>query len=189
MATLASPLLPIARFTRVAALLWPLLGGAQPQSAMPAEIASSLTEARLSGQGGFRYFGLAVYQAKLWTTAGFAPAHYEQGSFALELQYERSLSGHRIADRSIEEMRRGADFDESRASAWRAALTQAVPDVQRGDRLVGLLLPDGTVRFFHNGRLTASLTDPTLARLFFGIWLAPWTSAPELRRQLLGAGS
>jgi hypothetical protein len=44
------------------------------------------------------------------------------------------------------------------------------------------------VRFFHNGRQTAQLRDAEYARLFFGIWLAPQTSAPAMRTALLGLG-
>jgi hypothetical protein len=44
------------------------------------------------------------------------------------------------------------------------------------------------VRFFHNSRPTAQIRDAEYARLFFGIWLAPQTSAPAMRTALLGLG-
>ena len=40
--------------------------------------------------------------------------------------------------------------------------------------------------FLTNGRQTGWVPDPDFARVFFGIWLAPTTSEPGLRRQLIG---
>ena len=62
---------------------------------------------------------------------------------------------------------------------------EAFPDVQAQDRLLGLNDGRGEVRFFHNGRQTAQLRDAEYARLFFGIWLSPRTSEPQLRQALL----
>ena len=64
----------------------------------------------------------------------------------------------------------------------------AFPDVAANDRLLGLNNGQGGVRFFYNGKQTAQLEDREYARLFFGIWLAPQTSAPALRASLLGLG-
>jgi hypothetical protein len=44
------------------------------------------------------------------------------------------------------------------------------------------------VRFFHNGKLRADVTDPDFARAFIAIWLSPKTSEPKLRLALLGSG-
>lgn len=40
--------------------------------------------------------------------------------------------------------------------------------------------------FFFNGKPTAAINDKAFARLFFGIWLSPKTSAPGLRNALIG---
>ena len=67
-----------------------------------------------------------------------------------------------------------------------ALMKQAFPDVAAGDRLLGFHDGQGQVRFFRNGEPTAQIDDVDYARLFFGIWLAPQTSAPALRESLLG---
>ena len=36
-----------------------------------------------------------------------------------------------------------------------------------------------------NGTLRATVADPAFGPPFFGIWLAPWTSEPRLRGELL----
>lgn len=155
----------------------------------PAEVAGTLPAARLIGQGTLRYFGLAIYDARLWADADFAPGRYDAHTFALELHYARSLGGAAIAQRSIAEMRRVGAFDEVQAKVWLDQLTQALPDVKAGDRLTGVRGPGGVTRFYSNGQPTLSIADPEFGRLFFGIWLSGNTSEPALRRELIGQAS
>lgn len=159
---------------------------AMAQIEVPTELRPSLAQARLQGSGVMRFFGLRIYEARLWTTPGFKPEDYAARPIALELIYDRRLDGPAIAERSVAEMRRIGSFDEAQAKRWLALMTKAFPDVCAGDRLLGLSDGHGDVRFFHNGHLTAQTVDAEYARLFFGIWLAPQTSAPALRQSLLG---
>jgi len=155
----------------------------------PSEVAAVVSGLRLLGRGTMRYFGLLVYEARLWAGADFSPVRYDGHAFALELEYARKLDGAAIAQRSIVEMRRAGNLDDDQARAWEAALARAFPDVAPGDRLTGVHVPGETTRFFHNGRPTSAVADPAFARSFFGIWLAATTSEPELRRRLIGPGS
>ncbi|TYK68738.1 hypothetical protein FSY59_20135 [Comamonas sp. Z3] len=155
---------------------------------LPIELRSTLPAGRLVGKGVLRFFGLRVYEARLWAAPGFPPGDYARHPFALELVYDRKLEGMAIAERSIAEMRRVGSFTEEQARQWLELMKQAFPDVQAQDRLLGLNDGQGEVRFFHNGRQTAQLRDAEYARLFFGIWLSPQTSAPAMRSSLLGIG-
>ncbi|CAB5711391.1 Uncharacterised protein [Delftia tsuruhatensis] len=162
---------------------------AEPATAdIPAELGGALPAARLLGSGVLRFFGLRVYEARLWAVAGFQSEDYARHPFALELVYDRKLQGEAIAERSIAEMRRVGSFTEEQARQWLGLMKQAFPDVGPQDRLLGLNDGMGNVRFFHNGRQTAQIRDTEYARLFFGIWLAPQTSAPAMRTSLLGLG-
>ena len=67
-----------------------------------------------------------------------------------------------------------------------STLTDLFPDVREGDRLTGVQRPGQSVAFFANGRATGELRDADFARRFFSIWLAPISSQPQLRQQLLG---
>ncbi len=153
---------------------------------LPAELRSLQPPPRLQGTGELRFFGLRVYVARLWAAAAIRPEDYARQAFALELRYDRKLEGEAIAERSLAEMRRVGPLSEEQARRWLGLMKQAFPDVAAQDRLLGLHDGQGGVRFFHNGRLTASVDDADYARLFFGIWLAPQTSAPALRAALLG---
>jgi hypothetical protein len=127
-----------------------------------------------------------VYEARLWSPAPMRDDN-DQQPLALELLYARALSGARIAQRSIDEMRRIGPFSDDQAQRWLAALSALLPDVASGDRLTGLQLPGRGARFFHNGQLRGEVAEADFARLFFGIWLSPRSSEPALRAQLLGA--
>lgn len=151
----------------------------------PAEVVTAIQAAQLHGRAPLRFFGLLVYEARLWTQLVFDATRYDQLPFALELEYARKLEGAAIAERSIAEMRRVDNFSEVQAKKWLALMTQAFPDVKAQDRLTGVHDGAGSVRFYFNGKETAAIQDKSFARLFFGIWLSPKTSSPALRSALI----
>jgi hypothetical protein len=94
-----------------------------------------------------------------------------------------------IAERSLTEMRRQGEIDETRAQRWLEAMARLFPDVDDGDRITGVHRPGEAARSHVNGRFAGELRDAEFARRFFGIWLSPQTSEPQLRALLLGSGS
>ena len=141
----------------LALLAWPFVGLAQNASDSP------LPGLRRWGRGEFRRFGFLVYEASLW--AGDDPT---RPPLALRLDYKRRIAGSAIAEASVKEMRRFGGEET----------------VLDGDHILGVYTPDGA-RFSHNGRDLGGIDDARFARDFFGIWLDPRTSAPELRAALL----
>lgn len=139
------------------------------------------------GQGELRFLGLKVYDARFYAErpADARPqdALYRQ-PFALRLTYARSLKGLDIAKRSEKEMARliGRDLPEG----WRGALQRLFPDVDAGDEITGIYLPQQGARFYLNGRQIGRLENHELARHFFDIWLSERTREPTLRAALLG---
>ena len=152
----------------------------------PPEVVAALGQPVLQGQKRFRWFAFSVYDIRLWVTAPVSAQNVFNESFALELEYARSLYGKAIAERSLDEMRALASIDETQQAQWLDFMEKAFPDVNQGDRLTGLWRPDGTVTFWFNGKETASIRDARFGELFFGIWLAPGTSEPAMRSALLG---
>ncbi len=147
---------------------------------------SVLEGARLTGQATMKFLGFSVYHARLWTRPGFDAQRLGEQPLALELEYLRDFRGSAIAERSLQEMRRAASIPAEQAQRWLAQMERIFPDVKGGDRLTGLHLPGEGASFWHNGKPAGRVSDPHFARLFFGIWLAPTTSQPDLRLSLLG---
>ncbi|CAN5157183.1 chalcone isomerase family protein [soil metagenome] len=161
-----------------AAVLAPLLATGNP---------SELSDWKPQGNATMRYFGLRIYEARLWAQ-GIAvnAANWATTPLALELTYARSLSGREIAKRSLVEMRRQVEISAANAEKWLSEMEAAFPDVKEGDRISGVVTdPGSAIQFFINGKPGRKVADAAFARLFIGIWLAPQTSEPALRKALL----
>ena len=155
----------------------------------PAAVASTMVDARLCGEGVLRWFGLKVYEARLWVAGdGFDPARFSRSPFALDLRYARALEGEAIAKTSLDEITRLGFGDPQRRSAWFDAMRGIFPDVRDGDRLTGVNRPGGGVQFYRNDQRIGTVADPEFAAAFFAIWLDPRTTAPALRASLLDSG-
>jgi hypothetical protein len=157
---------------------------AQAQS-LPQELRLTVPAATLSGQAKMTVWGFEVYQATLWVAPGFAESRYEQSRFALELSYLRDFKGADIARRSIAEMRRQAPLTAAQEADWESQMRALFPDVKAGDQITGVHQPGTGAVFWSNGRVLGEVRDPAFAKQFFGIWLSPQTSEPQLRRALL----
>ena len=167
------------------ALLHPV--AAQEGGAAPQWLHQSLAGATLAGEGQLRFFGLRIYDARLWVSPGFEASRFGAHPLALELTYQRNFTAEAIAKRSIEEMRRVGSFTPQQAARWQQALAAALPDVKAGDRLLGLYQPGAGAVFKMGGRVVGEVPDAEFSRLFFGIWLSPQTSEPGLRQELIAA--
>jgi hypothetical protein len=153
---------------------------------LPPVVASLPQPTRALGEGTLRWFGLHVYDIRLWADDARALAQPEASRLALELQYARALEGDRIAERSLKEMQAIGEVPGDRGERWLAAMRSIFPDVNKGDRITGLQIPGEAALFFVNGEPRGEVRDAQFTRLFFGIWLSPRTSQPALREALLG---
>jgi hypothetical protein len=146
-----------------------------------------LPEATVIGSGSFRWFGLKLYDASLWAVrSSFNSDNWQSTPLALELNYARSLEGRRIAEASIDEMKKLGIGTSAQHKAWDDAMKQIFPDVDKTTQLTGLYVPGQPTRFFRNGSPVGEITDPAFGAAFFAIWLHPKTTAPKLRSALLG---
>jgi hypothetical protein len=156
------------------------------EGAAPPELRQVWPQVRRVGFGTLRYFGLQVYEARLWAPGPIAPADWFERAFALELIYARALDGAQIADRSLEEMRRQGEIAAGDAERWLTTLRTSLPDVRAQDRLTGRYQPGAATQLIHNGVVRAEWPDEAFSRRFFGIWLSARTSEPALREALFG---
>jgi len=156
-------------------------------NSLPPEVEITLPGAQLSGQGSYRWFGFKLYDAYLWRdTQQNKNGQWWQVPFALELVYARNLSGERIAQASIDEIRKLELGTPAQQSEWLRWMIEVFPDVNEGTRLSGIYIPEQGVRFYSEGRLLKHISDVEFAKAFFAIWLDERSSAGSLRRALLG---
>lgn len=175
---------------RVAASsIWVLTGALwcspTPAQPLPPELRLVLPVASLSGQTTMKYWGFDLYQATLWISPGFVETAYAQSTLALELTYLRDFRSADIAKRSIMEMRRQAPMTQEQEAAWEGQMQALFPDVKAGDRITGVNQPGSGALFWINGHRLGEVRDSAFAKQFFGIWLSPQTSEPQVRRALL----
>lgn len=170
------------------AALAALAAGAARANVAPPEVLGELQQPQLQGSARLRFLGLQVYDARLWTLGPVSATQWAGEPLALELQYLRRLNGRAIAERSLKEMERQGEIAKAKAERWLAQMLQLFPDVSAGDRITGVHRPGEGARFFLNGTLKGEVRDEEFSRWFFGIWLAPQTSEPAMRQQLLGNG-
>jgi Chalcone isomerase-like len=154
--------------------------------AHPPELAAALPQHRLLGQGRLSVYGFQVYDSRLWVPPVFNAQDFSSQPFALELSYLRDFKSEAIAERSIAEMQRAAVLDDAQANAWRQALVRVIPNIKKGDRVLGVNRPGAGASFWVNGKPSGDVDDAEFARLFFGIWLSAKTSQPKMRAVLLG---
>ena len=176
----------------LAALALCLAGSTLAQTAAPdtrPEVSAALPQAQLIGKGRLTVFGFQVYDARLWAAPGFGGTSYATQPLALELNYLRDFKSLDIAERSLKEMRRSATISDAQEAKWLADLQRVVPDVKKGDRILGIHKPGTGADFWVNGKPVGDIQDAEFAKLFFGIWLSPKTSEPQIRTLLLGNAS
>jgi hypothetical protein len=153
---------------------------------IPAPVRNEIGNARLAGQGNYRWFGLKIYDAQLWVgDQGYRPDAPEAARFALTLTYARDLYGKRIARSSIDEISKLGFGTRQQHEAWLKRMEEMFPDVHEGTRISGIYLPGRGARFYLYGELLGEIADVEFARAFFAIWLDPRTSASSLRSELL----
>ena len=173
--------------------LWLCAGLALAQAAPPLEpspeLRGALPKGRLIGKARLAVWGIEVYDARLWAADGFSAASHATSPVALELVYLRDFRAADIASRSLKEMRRSQPLSDAQAARWSADMLRVIPDVRKGDRIMAVHRPGAAAAFWVNGRAGGEIADAEFARLFFGIWLSPRTSEPQLRQALLAGAA
>jgi hypothetical protein len=127
-----------------------------------------------------------VYDARLFSPEG---RYSGEAPFALSLTYLRELDGERIAERSVEEIRKQGFRDEVTLARWFELLRDIIPDVGEDDEIVGVADASGHTRFYLNGSAIGVVPEPEFTRRFFDIWLGERSSEPAFRDRLLGMAS
>lgn len=127
----------------------------------------------------FRYFGLKLYDAQLFTKDG-AAFDWNQ-DFALEITYARRFSQTALVNSTMEEIAR-AGRNSPKAEAWFACFRT----VRKGHKYLAVTQGADQVDFFLNGQMVCGLKHAGIARSFMGIFLGKNTRSAKFTRALRG---
>lgn len=158
------------------------IGIANAAQKIPDFVQKSVPEAAPTGTERMTYMLWDLYDATLFVPNGV----YQPGQpLALKLEYLRHLHGTKIADKSIEEIRRQGYNDEINLAKWHSQLRDIFPDVDKKSVITGVLDKNQVTTFYLNNNKIGTIADPGFGKRFFDIWLGDNTSAPKIRDQLL----
>lgn len=149
----------------------------------PQFILKTIPSAQKVGEGRLTYLFKDIYDAKLYAPSGnFTGAP----PFAIKIDYKVSITGEKIANISIDEMRKQGYKNELMLATWFNEMKKIFPDVEDGISITGIYINATETLFFQNNKFLGKITDPEFGKQFFGIWLNEQTSQPKLRQALLG---
>lgn len=137
----------------------------------------------LRGQGEYKWMFLSIYEAKLLADRG---SDLYTKPLVLELKYQRDFKGKDIVDQSIKELL-SAGHEKTQMEEWRSKLLEIFPDVKEGDTIEAHFAPEKGILFrLNSAKELGRIADFGFSKKFLDIWLGERTSAPELRKKLLG---
>lgn len=158
-------------------LLLALLGS--PTLVQGSPVNANLPEAEVRGAATFRFLGLPLYQARLFTRGG-APLDWSR-DFGLELKYLRNLSEYDLVEGTLREFARiGTELP------LRGQLERCFADVRKGDSYVAISQGPNKVAFWLNEKPMCTLAHPQIKRRFMAIFLGNNTRSKSFARKLRG---
>jgi hypothetical protein len=142
-------------------------------------VAKNINQIEALGQGRLTFWGFSIYDAKLYTSKEL------KGGIALDIQYLRKFESKDLTKQTLDELKKMGVSDTQRVE-WAEPLAKAFKTVQEGDSITAIKKPQGSTQFFYNGQFVSEISGESFSQAFFGIWLHPKTSVPQLRKVLLG---
>lgn len=166
-------------------LLLPLAFVAKAHADVAPEVRSTVAQPGELGSGDFRWFGLKVYEAQLYTPQGKG-FNWER-PFALQLDYARKVKARVQIRASLDELKRieGAQGDHAQIGN---KLSTCLRDLLAGDRVVAVAKNADTLEFFVNGSQTCTLKHGAIRQRYMSLWLSDSARDQNLARRLRGAG-
>ncbi|WP_425046000.1 hypothetical protein [Primorskyibacter sp. S87] len=150
-----------------------------PAPALASAIETAISDAELRGKAVFRFVGLPIYEARLFTPSG-APLDWSS-DFGLELNYLRNLSGEDLVDNTMSELERiGTPMPVQDQFA------RCFKDVRKGDRYLAVTRGQNKIGFWRNGSPVCTVSHPRISQRFMAIFLGDNTRSGAFTRKLKG---
>jgi len=136
------------------------------------------------GEGKLRYAVWDVYYATLLSRNG----HYKPDKpLALKLRYLRDIKKKRLIKETHSQWKKLGMHNHKDVPAWLDRLDSIWSDVSENDTITLFINEQQHAHFYLNDDFIGNIDDPEFSRCFASIWLAPGSSRPRLRDQLVGA--
>ncbi len=146
--------------------------------AAPSEM-SAINDAKLRGTATYRYLGLPIYDARLYTPGGAALNW--NNDIGLQFTYRRNIKKKALIDSTLEEMQR-----IGRPAPVRDQLGVCFKSVTKGDRYVAVSNGPDKVTFWLNGQKTCTMSYPGITRSFMSVFLGDDTRSASFTQKLRG---
>lgn len=154
--------------------------GAMPALSQSKTVSGALPGAEVRGAATFRFLGLPLYKAKLFTIGG-APLDWGK-DFAIELTYQRNLSQNDLVEGTLRELKRIGG-----ALPIEAKLQACFKAVAKGDRYLAISAGQNAIGFWRNGKRTCTLKHANIKSRFMGIFVGPNTRSKSFTNALKGS--
>lgn len=150
-----------------------------PSGSAASPITQMVTDAQLRGSATFRFLGVPIYDAKLFTPKGAALRWDED--FGLQLTYRKTLKQKALVNSTLQEIAR-----QGTPAPTQSQLEQCFQAVAKGDSYIAISEGPNKVGFWRNGQRTCTLTYPDAKRAFMSIFLGSDTRSASFTQQLKG---
>ncbi len=167
---------PVYRTCRAGLLSLALLA---PGGLAASPLSDAINDPELRGSATFRFLGLPLYDAKLYTPGGAAFNWNED--FGLQLTYRKNLKQKALVESTLEEMAR-----QGNPAPTEAQLQTCFQAVSKGDSYLAIAQGPNRVSFWRNGSKTCTLTNSGITRSFMSIFLGDNTRSASFTQQLKG---
>ncbi len=149
----------------------------------PNEVRQSVKNPGAVGQVVFRWFGVPLYEATLFTPS--RRAFDWSTPLALQLVYARDISGKALIDATLSELDRieGRQVDHREIGV---KLTGCFRDVRDGDTYVAIADAADRIGFWLNGTRVCEFRHAGAKQRILGIWLSDDSRSARLARRLRG---
>ncbi|NOD76211.1 MULTISPECIES: hypothetical protein [unclassified Ruegeria] len=150
-----------------------------PSGVLASPVTDELKDAQLRGSATFRYLGLPIYDAKLYTPGG-APFSWSE-DIGLQLTYRKNFKKKALVNSTLDEMER-----IGRSAPVRNQLDQCFKAVTKGDSFLAVSDGPNKVSFWLNGQKTCTMSYPGIKRSFMSVFLGDNTRSASFTQKLQG---
>ncbi|WP_297837215.1 chalcone isomerase family protein [Pseudomonas sp.] len=158
------------------------------EAAFPTQLSNQSPALERKGQGVLTYLWADVYAAALFNEPSVTAeqAFSEQRAQCLELYYFRDIDRSDVIKAADATLARQQSKDTlTRLKPDLDQLHASFQDIQRGDRFALSFTPARGMSLERNGKVIFNSANTELARVYFGLWLAPDGLSKKLRNSLL----